>query len=323
MLIDTDPNTNRERVTHPVTRTLIADPGTTPAAIADVVLNTVRKVWDQVLIDNFAEFVVQRMPEQGAIAAADLKRFARRVKRRQYKLIRHAEQYGLVITSISEGFGQSTNFTLLEPRRSYHITINEPRGGGNLRLRYCSHDEIRDETEPFLVNLYPLTIHDGGDWQVVVEKRTDGLVTLVCEGDRIIWVSKTYKTLNGALRYARKATQQQQRLRAPIEWIACVHPDDADVYAGRRERHTGRRQSVWANPYVVGKDGPLEDCLADFEEYLLSDRYLMSQLASLQGKRVGCFCCKRGDRLDIDDPLKCHVQVMARVLRQQSHASHL
>ena len=70
-----------------------------------------------------------------------------------------------------------------------------------------------------------------------------------------------------------------------------------DIYIGRGSR--------WGNPFVIGKDGTRDDVVRKFKEYA-HDKYNSGEwsdedLASLYGKRLGCFCA----------PLKCHGDVLA------------
>jgi hypothetical protein len=60
------------------------------------------------------------------------------------------------------------------------------------------------------------------------------------------------------------------------------------------------RPSIYGNPFIVGKDGDNDQCVALFERYLLKDKWLQKQMLVLKDKKIGC-CCK---------PLKsCHGDV--------------
>ncbi len=73
------------------------------------------------------------------------------------------------------------------------------------------------------------------------------------------------------------------------------HKEPHDIYIGR--------PSKWGNPYSH-KSGTLaefkvrdrKEAVAKYEEYLLSNEKLMSELHELQGKILGCWC----------KPLSCH-----------------
>eukprot|EP00974_Lingulodinium_polyedra_P001560 146139-Lingulodinium_polyedra.AAC.1 len=44
--------------------------------------------------------------------------------------------------------------------------------------------------------------------------------------------------------------------------------DDADVYVGRGCPRLGQACSQWANPFKVGRDGPLDLVLSKFDSHL-------------------------------------------------------
>lgn len=83
--------------------------------------------------------------------------------------------------------------------------------------------------------------------------------------------------------------------------------DKYDVYIGRG--------SIWGNPYSSKKGTTAEfevetpeEAVAKFEEYLLNSPKLMSQLHTLKGKTLGCWCKtkKNPDRI-------CHGDVLAKL----------
>jgi len=66
-----------------------------------------------------------------------------------------------------------------------------------------------------------------------------------------------------------------------------------DVYIGR--------PSKWGNPFSIGKDGPREDVINKYYQYLLKNKSLMSDLPELKGKILGCWC----------SPKECHGDVLS------------
>lgn len=72
-----------------------------------------------------------------------------------------------------------------------------------------------------------------------------------------------------------------------------------DVYIGR--------PSMWANPYIVGKDGDRDAVIAKFRTYLSSRNDLLELLPTLAGKRLFCFC----------HPLGCHGDVLIEELTRR------
>jgi hypothetical protein len=84
---------------------------------------------------------------------------------------------------------------------------------------------------------------------------------------------------------------------------------DCDTYIGRACTQGGwlLSQTVWANPYKVGRDGTLEEVLARYEAWLRGKPDLMARLPELAGKRLGCWC----------KPKPCHGDVLARLVEQE------
>ena len=87
-------------------------------------------------------------------------------------------------------------------------------------------------------------------------------------------------------------------------WMA----DPDNVYIGRGgivfidgERFP-KTASKWANPYKVGaKDGTREEVIEKYKEY--AKKYSTSELLSLQGKTLGCWC----------KPESCHGDWLAQL----------
>ena len=67
------------------------------------------------------------------------------------------------------------------------------------------------------------------------------------------------------------------------------------------------RETVWGNPYVIGRHGTREEVLALYAEYVDSCPYLQSLLHTLEGKRLGCGC----------HPLACHGDVLVRAFKKK------
>jgi len=67
-----------------------------------------------------------------------------------------------------------------------------------------------------------------------------------------------------------------------------------DVYIGR--------PSAWGNPFAIGKDGTREEVIEKYKAWLLGNQELLSQLPTLRGKVLGCWC----------SPNACHGDVLAQ-----------
>jgi len=76
-----------------------------------------------------------------------------------------------------------------------------------------------------------------------------------------------------------------------------------DVYIGRAVPRSGLKASVWANPFVIGKDGPREEVMVKYRVWLLTHSELLRKLPELKGKVLGCWCA----------PEACHGDLLAEL----------
>lgn len=94
------------------------------------------------------------------------------------------------------------------------------------------------------------------------------------------------------------------------EWM-----DDPDnVYIGRRgivfidASRFPPSNSIFANPFKVGKDGTLEEVLEKYRKYIWdkihSGEIRNEDLDNLRGKNLGCWC----------KPKKCHGDILLDIL---------
>lgn len=72
--------------------------------------------------------------------------------------------------------------------------------------------------------------------------------------------------------------------------------DDFDVLIGR--------PSLWGNPFKIGRDGTREQVIEKYREWIKTQPILLSQLSSLKGKVLGCFCW----------PQPCHGDVLVEMV---------
>lgn len=68
-----------------------------------------------------------------------------------------------------------------------------------------------------------------------------------------------------------------------------------DVYIGR--------PSKWGNRFIIGKHGDRGGVVAKYREWIRQQPDLLSHLADLRGKRLGCYC----------KPEPCHGDVLAEM----------
>lgn len=94
------------------------------------------------------------------------------------------------------------------------------------------------------------------------------------------------------------------------EWMS----DPNNVYIGRAgivfingvRFPKSTNASIWANPYKISSTCSRDQVLKQYEEYLVSNQYLMSQLYTLEGKTLGCWC----------HPDPCHGDILLKYLYQ-------
>lgn len=100
------------------------------------------------------------------------------------------------------------------------------------------------------------------------------------------------------------------------EWMS----DSRNVYIGRRgvillnSRRFPEENSLWHNPYKVGKDGDLKQVLNMYYEYItrkIRDENLYEELRKLKGKCLGCWCVGRNILKNNDTcEIMCHGQLL-------------
>ena len=61
-----------------------------------------------------------------------------------------------------------------------------------------------------------------------------------------------------------------------------------DIYIGRSFAEFG--ESIWHNPFHLGKDGNRKEVLAKYRAHVLSRPDLLARLHELKNKTLGCWC---------------------------------
>lgn len=79
-------------------------------------------------------------------------------------------------------------------------------------------------------------------------------------------------------------------------------------YIGRANRRHGLSASIYANPFVIGRDGDRAEVLAQYREWAPQQPRLMAALPSLAGKVLACWC-KWPNRLT-----PCHGDILIEML---------
>jgi len=82
------------------------------------------------------------------------------------------------------------------------------------------------------------------------------------------------------------------------------------LYIGRGDRFKRWNESVWHNPYRIGRHGTRDEVCDAYRAYLLGSPELMARLPETAGKVLGCWCY----------PLRCHGMEILRL--QQEAIAH-
>jgi hypothetical protein len=92
--------------------------------------------------------------------------------------------------------------------------------------------------------------------------------------------------------------------------------DSNNIYIGRKgivfvdKERFPKKDSKFCNPFKVGKDGTLEEVVVKFEKYMrkkIEDGEIkVSELLSLKGKRLGCWC----------KPNLCHGDILLKLIEE-------
>lgn len=95
--------------------------------------------------------------------------------------------------------------------------------------------------------------------------------------------------------------------------------DTNNVYIGRKgvvfidgERYP-KKDSIFANPYKIGKNGTREQVIEQYREYMENNiqknrAYYLDELSKLKGKNLGCWC----------HPELCHGDVLLDLIKKYS-----
>lgn len=70
-----------------------------------------------------------------------------------------------------------------------------------------------------------------------------------------------------------------------MKYVVHCKKEKYDVYIGRGN------DSIWGNPFIIGRDGTREEVIEKFMEYLLTRPDLVSRIGELKGKVLGVLVC--------------------------------
>jgi hypothetical protein len=82
-----------------------------------------------------------------------------------------------------------------------------------------------------------------------------------------------------------------------------------DLYIGRANVYYNQAESIFHNPFVIGKDGTRAEVIEKFREYALKTPDILSKLYLIDDSVLGCWC---------DYPAEdCHGRVLFELRQEQ------
>src|SRR5688500_12470541 len=94
-----------------------------------------------------------------------------------------------------------------------------------------------------------------------------------------------------------------------------VHVNDnveGAVYIGRENRSKRLEESLYANPFKIGRDGTRDEVIDAYRLYIYQQWTLLSWLPKLRGKPLACWC--RHDGRKKTAATACHGDVLLEIL---------
>jgi len=129
----------------------------------------------------------------------------------------------------------------------------------------------------------------------------------------IVTENKIGKVCNSKVKYIRPIYND---LKEVIE-------NSSNIYIGRRgivfvdKQRYPETNSVWHNPYKVGKDGDLQKVLEMYVSYIKNKINKKEvNIAELIGKNMYCWCVEKDTYYNKDDKIMCHGQILQQLLSE-------
>ena len=63
-----------------------------------------------------------------------------------------------------------------------------------------------------------------------------------------------------------------------------------DLYIGRANVYYNQAESIFHNPFIIGKDGTRAEVIEKFRIYALASKEIMDNLYLIDDKVLGCWC---------------------------------
>jgi len=132
-----------------------------------------------------------------------------------------------------------------------------------------------------------------------------------------VWNSKVKFIRNEAgFNNLKECLEDEKYLYIGRKGIVFVKNED-----GNKERFP-KNDSIWCNPYKVGKDGDLGEVLFKYKKYII-DKIEKDNLniLELQDKTLMCWCVEEKKSYDSDcrniNKCLCHGQILLRLLKKE------
>lgn len=95
-----------------------------------------------------------------------------------------------------------------------------------------------------------------------------------------------------------RSNLKQTLKRVVLTSVVNIQQDDYDIFIGRGGQ--------WGNPFIMGVDGTREEVIEKYRQWIMTQPQLLTQLPTLKGKRLGCYC----------KPLACHGDILCELVEE-------
>jgi hypothetical protein len=102
--------------------------------------------------------------------------------------------------------------------------------------------------------------------------------------------------------------------------------EEGNLYIGRQgvvfidKQRYPKTQSIWANPFKVGRDGPLPKVIEKFEKHIremIASDPKTFDVETLRGHNLGCWCVSGVlSEHSTKVPVVCHGQVLMKIMNE-------
>lgn len=147
-----------------------------------------------------------------------------------------------------------------------------------------------------------------------------------CESDNAIGERKVAKISGNEEKPTTVCNVKVKYLRPKYTDIKDWTNDRDNVYIGRAGvvfvdgQRFPKKQSIWANPFKVGRDGNLGHILKKYQQYIvdkIKTEPSTYNVEDLRSRNLGCWCVPTTSTVDSEGPFVCHGQILLRLLNSK------